>query len=172
MRPQTSWKQIWPMRKVVSNTTPILSLLKIKKLDILRGLYGKVMIPQAVYREIEAGSDKDYYADMSKLGWIEITPIKYPYARPYLFDLDDGEAETIMLAKEQNADLAIIDEKLGRRFAAQLNIPITGTIGFLLKAKEQGLIVSIAPFLQELHDKSSWVDKALFKNALRLADES
>jgi len=42
------------MRKVVSNTTPILSLLKIGKLDVLRHLYGKVMIPQAVYREIEA----------------------------------------------------------------------------------------------------------------------
>ena len=43
------------MRKVVSNTTPILSLLKIGKLDVLWELYGKIWISQAVYREIEAG---------------------------------------------------------------------------------------------------------------------
>jgi len=171
MRTQTSWKQTSPMRKIVSNTTPLLSLLKIGKLDILLDLYGKVMIPQAVYREIEAGNDKDYYVDVSKLGWIEITPIQSFFARPYLFDLDDGEAETIMLAREQEADLAIIDEKLGRRYAAQLSIPITGTIGILLKAKEQGLITSVAPLLLELRDKSLWIDDTLFKNALRLANE-
>jgi predicted nucleic acid-binding protein len=159
------------MRKVVSNTTPILSLLKIGKLDVLRHLYGRIMIPQAVYREIEAGNDKDYYADVGNLDWIEITPIQSTLARPYLFDLDDGEAETIMLAKEQNADLAIIDEKLGRRYAVQLNIPITGTIGILLRAKELGLITSVAPLLQELRDKSSWIDDNLFKNAIRLANE-
>ena len=55
------------MPKVVSNTTPILSLLKIGKLDVLKELYGKVIISQAVYREIEAGKDSDYYVDVSKL---------------------------------------------------------------------------------------------------------
>ena len=171
MRTQANWKQTLPMRKVVSNTTPILSLLRIGKLDVLRHLYGKVMIPQAVYREIEAGNDKDYYADVGNLDWIKITPVQSPFVRPYLFDLDDGEAETIMLAREQEADLAIIDEKLGRRYAVQLNIPITGTIGILLKAKEQGLITSVGPLLLELRDKSSWINDTLLKNALRIANE-
>ena len=160
------------MRKVVSNTTPILSLLKIGKLDVLRELYGKIWISQAVYREIEAGKDKDYYVDVSKLDWIEIAPIQSASARLYLFDLDDGEAETIILAQEQVADVAIIDEKLGRRYAAQINIPITGTIGILLKAKERGLIDAVAPFLQELRNKSSWINDSLFKKALSVAGES
>ena len=72
--------------------------------------------------------------------------------------MDDGEAETLILAQEQNADIAIIDEKLGRRYAALLNIPVTGTIGVLLKAKEQGFISSIAPLLFELRNKSSWIN--------------
>ena len=159
------------MRKVVSNTTPILSLLKIWKLDLLREIYGKVKIPQAIYREIEAGKDKDYYTDLSKLNWIEITQIKSTSARPYLFDLDDGEAETIILAQEQAADVAIIDDKLGRRYAAQINIPVTGTIGILLKAKERGLITAIAPLLQELRNKSSWINDTLFEKALSIAGE-
>ena len=41
------------MRKVVSNTTPILSLIKIGKLDVLQKLYNKIQIPQAVYHEVE-----------------------------------------------------------------------------------------------------------------------
>jgi len=159
------------MRKVVSNTTPILSLLKIGKLDVLRELYGKVQIPRAIYREIEAGKDKDYYADTKELGWIEIKSIQSSSARLYLFDSDDGEAETIILAQEQSADVVIIDEKLGRRYAAQINIPVTGTIGILLKAKERGLITAVAPFLRELRDKSSWINDNLFEKALRLADE-
>ena len=92
-------------------------------------------------------------------------------ARLYLFDLDDGEAETIILAQEQAADIAIIDEKLGRRYATQLNIPVTGTIGILLKAKEHGIIPVVAPLLQELRNKSSWIDDPLFQKALSIAGE-
>lgn len=159
------------MRKVVSNTTPIISLLKIEKLDVLQNLYGKILIPQAVYREIETGREKDYYIDVGKLDWIEIVPIQSPSARLYLYDLDDGEAETIVLAQEQAADVVIIDEKLGRRYASQINIPVTGTIGILIQAKERGLITTVTPFLQELRNKSSWINDDLFNKAIRLAKE-
>jgi len=160
------------MRRVVSNTTPLLSLLKIGKPEILRELYGRVLIPPAVFREIEAGRDKSYYIDLGRIGWIEIVPVKSASDRSYLFDLDDGEAETIILAREQAADVAIIDEKLGRRYAAQLGIPVTGTIGVLLKAKERGLISEVAPLLTDLREKSSWIDDGLFDKALALAGES
>jgi len=159
------------MRKVVSNTTPILNLLKIGKLDLFKELYGKIIISQAVYYEIEAGKDKDYYIDMGKIDWIEIMPIKSESSRLYLFDLDDGEAETIILAKEQAADVVIIDEKFGRRYASMINVPVTGTIGILLKAKECGLITAIAPILQELRNKSSWISNNVFEKAIALAGE-
>jgi len=159
------------MRKVVCNTTPIISLLKIRKLDLLRELYGKIKIPQAVYREIETGKDKDYYTDVNKLDWIEVMPIQSASARLYLFDLDDGEAETIILAQEQTADILIIDEKLGRRYANIINIPVTGTIGILLKAKERGIITAVAPLLQELRNKSSWINESLYEKALLIAGE-
>ncbi|MCL2722295.1 MAG: hypothetical protein FWD47_13280 [Treponema sp.] len=109
------------MRKIVSNTTPILNLLKIGKLDLLHKLYNKIYIPQAVYREIETGKDREYYIDLKNFNWIEIVQIQSVNARLYLFDLDDGEAETIILAQELKADAAIIDEQLGRRYAALVN---------------------------------------------------
>jgi predicted nucleic acid-binding protein len=159
------------MPKVVSNTTPILSLLKIGKLDILKALYETILIPQAVYQEIETGKNREFYTDVGKLDWIAIERITSRHERMYLFDLDDGEAETLILAQEQNADLVIIDEKCGRRYARQLGMATTGTIGVLLKAKKQGLIAEIAPLLQDLLDKQTWLGAELVKKALELAEE-
>ncbi len=64
------------MHKTISNTTPILSLLKINKFDLLKELYGEIIIPNAVYQEIEKGKEKPYYKDLSLIDWIKIVQIK------------------------------------------------------------------------------------------------
>jgi predicted nucleic acid-binding protein len=138
------------MRKVISNTTSILSLLKINRLSLLKELYGSVIVPQAVFQEIENGKEKPYYTDLSKLGWINIQQIINPGSLDYFFDLDRGEAEVLLLARELKADLVILDENLGRRYARQLDLTLTGTIGILLRAKQKGLIPSIKESILEL----------------------
>ena len=60
------------MRKVVSNTTPIISLLKVGKLEILKELYQEIFIPFEVYLEIEAEKNKVYYTDLKKLNGFEL----------------------------------------------------------------------------------------------------
>jgi len=159
------------MRKIISNTTPILSLLKIDKLDLLKELYGIVIVPFAVYQEIEEGKEKPYYQDLTSLDWIEIRNIKNPNSREYLIDLDDGEAEVIVLAKEINADLVILDEIMGRRYAKRFEINLTGTIGILLKAKENGLVTSIKKLTSELVEKGTWLNPKLISKALKMANE-
>ncbi len=69
------------MPKVVSNTTPIISLLKLNRLDFLQNLYTEVYIPIAVFNEIEAGKAKGYYKDLSKIDWIKITELKDKQAK-------------------------------------------------------------------------------------------
>ncbi|MCB0691504.1 MAG: hypothetical protein KDC16_07660 [Saprospiraceae bacterium] len=64
------------MLKIVSNTTPIISLLKLNRLDLLQKLYKQVYIPTAVFIEIEAGKAKGYYKDLSKIDWIYISNIQ------------------------------------------------------------------------------------------------
>ena len=64
------------MPKVVSNTTPIISLLKIDKLHVLKELYGVIYLPLEVFNEIEAGKNKDFYVDLSKFEWIKIQKFK------------------------------------------------------------------------------------------------
>lgn len=58
------------MPKVIVDTTPITSLLKIGKLEILRNLYGTIIIPNAVFIEVEAGRDKLYFTDLKNCDWI------------------------------------------------------------------------------------------------------
>ena len=159
------------MRKVISNTTPILSLLKIDKLDILKELYGQVIIPNAVYQEIEDGKHKEYYKDLTKIDWLIIQKITDENSRDYFVDLDDGEAEVLILAKELNADLVILDEILGRRYAKVLEYKLTGTLGVLLKAKEKGIIKSLKVLLFELTKKGTWLNPKLIKEVLRIANE-
>jgi len=159
------------MRKVISNTTPILSLLKINKLEILKELYGQVTIPNAVYQEVEEGKHKEFYKDLKKIDWLIIKDIKDQNSREYFVDLDDGEAEVLILAKELNADLVILDEILGRRYAKVLEFNLTGTLGVLLKAKEKGIIKSLKELLTELTEKGTWLNPKLIKEVLKISKE-
>ena len=159
------------MLKVVSNTTPLLSLIKISKLNLLKELYTQVIIPEAVFEEMEQGKHKKYYTDIKKAEWIKIQPVKDKNASKYFIDLDKGEAEVIMLAEEIQADLVIIDELIGRDYARYLKLKITGTLGILLKAKEKGLIKEIKPLLLDMKDKGIWLSDSLIKSVLEIANE-
>jgi predicted nucleic acid-binding protein len=86
--------------------------------------------------------------------------------------LDEGEAEVIILAYEQKAGLVIIDELAGRRYAKQMDIKHTGTLGILLKAKEHGYIDKITPLLDSLTQQGSWINPKLVAKVIELAGES
>src|SRR5690625_4486518 len=158
------------MPKIVSNTTPIISLLKIGKLSILKELYDEIYVPKEVFNELENGKAKEYYTDLSEINWINIKEIEDEKSLSYFLDLDKGEAETIILANEINAGLTIIDETLGRFHAKNANLKITGTLGVLLKAKESGYIGEIKPLLYQLKDKGIWLSDKLINRVLNLAD--
>lgn len=159
------------MRKVVSNTTPIISLLKVDKLEILKELYGKIYIPFEVFREIEAGKDKEYYVNLTKIDWITIERIQNEKSLLFFLDLDKGEAEAIVLANEIDADLILLDENLGRFHAKHIGLKVTGTIGILLKAKENGIIETVEPILNELLQKGIWLSQKLIIKILEKASE-
>lgn len=146
-------------------------MLKLNKLDLLKQLYSQIFIPLAVYNEIEAGKAKGFYKDLSKFDWIKIVEVKDKPAIKYFLDLDSGEAEAIVLATELNADLIVLDEKLGRFHAKNADLKITGTIGILFKAKTDGLIHELKPLLEELTEKDVWISEKLKKEILEKAGE-
>ncbi len=159
------------MRKIISNTTPIITLLTISKIELLRDIYGKIIIPEGVYEEIEEGKNKNFYRDLSKIDWIEIKPIADKKPLKYISDLDKGEAEVIVLANEIKADLVIIDEKAGREYAEHFGLKLTGTIGILLKGKQLGLINKIQPLLMTMKENGIWLNPKFINQVIKIANE-
>ena len=159
-------------RLVVVNTTPIIALALLDKLDLLRQLYGQVIAPSAVWTEVLAGgSTGTGSAELREATWLRVSSLHDPRSADLLADLDRGEAEVIALALEMNADLVIIDERLARRHAKRLGLRLTGTLGVLLKSKQHGLVDSIAPLIEQLRSSGIRLSDALVATVLELADE-
>ena len=86
-------------------------------------------------------------------------------------DLDRGEAEVITLAHELNASLVIIDERLARKYARRVGLRLTGTLGVLLKAKQQGFVPVIEPLIDRLQQHGIRLADSIVTEVLRLAGE-
>lgn len=159
-------------RVVIVNSTPIISLALINQLELLQHLYGEVLIPPAVHADVLAGGSKRIgIAPLLQAKWVRQQPLHDPRRADLLSDLDRGEAEVIALAQEINADLVIIDERLGRRHAQRLGLILTGTLGVLLKAKEQQLVVEIKPLIEQLLRGGIRLGDTVIAEALKLAGE-
>jgi len=162
-----------PPRVVVVNTTPLISLAIVKRLELLQKLYGEVLIPPAVEKEILAGGQKgSAFIDFSRWPFIQTVSLKDPSRAELLVDLHGGEAEAIALAQELNADLVIVDERLARTYAKRLGFEITGVVGVLLKAKQIGLVPAVRPLLAQLVEGGIWLSNELIQEAIELAGES
>ncbi len=104
--------------------------------------------------------------------WIKPQPVKDRLAVDVLLDqLDLGEAETIVLARELNADWVMMDEKKGRRKLDQLGIKKIGTVGILLKAKQVGFVSVIRPDIEILHQQGFSISQSVIDEVLRQAHE-
>ena len=159
---------------IVSNTTPIIGLASIERLDLLDKVFRKILIPQAVYDEIIIGGRKSDWAkhDVLSASWIEVVTVKDRLAVDVLLDeLDIGEAETIVLALELNADWVLMDEKKGRRKLSQLEMRKIGTLGILLKAKQLDLLSELRADLEKIRKKGFSISQRVIDEVLKAANE-
>lgn len=159
---------------IVSDTTPLIGLAAISRFDLLRQLFAEVHVPQAVYDEVViAGREKGIAVrEVTTSPWIHVVAVKDQLAVEVLLDeLDAGEAETIVLARELGADWVLMDERKGRRKLDQLGLPKIGTLGVLLKAKEAGLLTTIRTDVEDLHRRGFSLSQAVIDAVVRQANE-
>ncbi|GHS90933.1 hypothetical protein FACS1894139_05010 [Planctomycetales bacterium] len=130
-----------PKRTVISNTSCLIALTNIGKLDLLQKRYGRVVITP----EVKAEFGEPLPA------WISVVAVK-DELKTFLITkyLDLGEASTIALATEMANPLIILDDGKARRYAKNINLNLTGTLGILVKASEVGLITDIFAVLADL----------------------
>ncbi len=160
-------------KPVVVNSTPIIALASIDKISLLKELYGKVQIPEAVRNEIIAKSgSKAQLAVENSQDWIIIKSIQNIEAKRFFrVQLHDGEVEVMILGRELEAELLIIDDYLAREYAKYLGFKVTGTLGLLLKAKENGIIECVKPLVNDLVDNGIYIDDKLYQSILEIAGE-
>lgn len=139
------------MRKVIVNSTPLIALCKVNQLELLRELYTEITIPEAVFQEVTAKNDSVKRIVLENGAWIHVQPVSDTIdRRMYKAKLHDGEVEVMILAQEIKADLVIIDDNAARKTAVYLGLPLTGTVGVLLRAKAEGLVPKVMPIVDSM----------------------
>jgi len=152
---------------VVADTSPISYLVLIKEIDTLPKIYGAVVVPEIVARELRQQSAPEmvraWVADAPS--WLQIrVPIQAP--DPSLAKLDAGERDAILLATELKADRLIVDDQEGRKRAQERRIPVIGTLGVLKAAATLGLL-DLRRAVSRLQSTNFHVTPAVLKNLLQ-----
>lgn len=137
---------------VVSDTSPILNLARIGRLERLPALYRQVLIPSAVHEELIALlSDFSDAIDVALQSWLYVADAEDQHrVRRLREELDHGEAEAVVLAIERRADLLLVDERRACSTAASAGIKITGLLGLITQAKRDGHFQTAKPIVDEL----------------------
>lgn len=158
---------------VVSNSSPLIGLSAIGKLELLETLYQTIYIPESVYEEITQSENRIGANEIKNAAWIEIKKVS-PQKINNLsakFGLGKGEVSALILASELNADLLIIDDLKARKNAQTQKQAIIGILGILLLAKSQNLISEVRRPLDDLIDFGYWISPNLYRKIIETAKE-
>jgi len=152
----------------VTNTTPLITLAGVDLLDLLPLLYGKVWAPRIVLEEYQAKSPPTE-PDLAQVSWLEV--VDAVAIDPTLPLLDGGEAAALSLAQTLEARLILLDERKARRIAARIGLPVAGTLAVLLRAKQQGFITAIQPYITHMQSQGRRFHPDLIARLLEDAGE-
>ncbi len=161
------------MPNIIADTSSIQYLYQLNLLNLLPTLYSQITIPSAVANELAQGHILGILLpDPATLTWLAIAQVPKTQLIPIIPNLGMGEWEVISLAQAKPNSLAILDDSLARAYAKQLNIPFTGTLGILIKAKQSQHINTIKPLLNRLDTLGFRLDATTKKAVLKLAGET
>lgn len=126
---------------IVSDTGPLHYLIQIGEIDVLKTLAGRVLIPQAVYDELQAPNTPHQVKEWidSRPAWIEVRQATTSLFTPQK-KIGKGETEAIALAIELKVDALLIDDGDGIKEARRLQIPTLRLFTLLERAAEKELL--------------------------------
>ena len=150
---------------VVSNSSPLIALARIQRLDLVPAILQSALIPPAVAREIAPSIPV-------LPRWLEVrAPTRSASGLTSRGRLGEGEWEAIALAVEVGASAIVVDDRPARRLAEEAGLSVIGTLGLLLEAKRAGHIETIRAELDKLLATSFFVSPQLYDQLLIMAGE-
>ncbi|MGK7922593.1 MAG: DUF3368 domain-containing protein [Trichodesmium sp.] len=161
------------IKKVVVNSSPLIVLFKSQQADLLAQLFDEILVPEAVWDEVTAGSKNDIAAtELVKVSWARRIEVASISPEVLAWDLGKGESAVLGLALKQPDFAVIIDDRAARRCAQSMGIASMGTAGVILLAKKRGLIPLASPGIQALQDVGLWLSDPLIHLLQQQAGES
>ena len=147
---------------VISDTSTLILFQKIEHLDLLQKLYIELLTSPEIVQE---------YGEKLP-NWIKIETVRDKKYQEFLeTQVDSGEASAIALAKEYDDVLLILDDKKARKLAKKLNLKITGTLGIIHKAKNEGHINKVKPLIELLLNTNFRISDNIIQEILNLNNE-
>ena len=149
-------------KAIIADSSCLILLDKIEELELLKQLFGKVIITSIIAEEF----------GVALPDWILIKDaVNKNYQNILELSVDKGEASAIALAVEQTDCLLILDDQKARKLAAELKLKYTGTIALLVEAKLKGYIKSVHPILNKIRKTNFHLTPELEKKLLKSAGE-
>jgi predicted nucleic acid-binding protein len=157
---------------LVVNTSPLLALAAAGHLDVLRERFARVIVPYEVAQEIEAGGRTQFAREEFRAAsWLDKRSASIPVSPLLQSTLDPGEAAVVALATTEQIPMVAIDETVGRRIARLHGLTVTGSLGILIRAKQEGAQIELRTAIGRMRQQGIWLSEALERECLRIAGE-
>jgi predicted nucleic acid-binding protein len=159
----------------IVNASPLIFLARVDCLELLRGPpAAEVAVPDVVFQEVLAGEWFDPNVQAIRLAaatWLRIAPVPQPAPGLVPDRLDAGELAVLSLAIANPGAIVVLDDHAAREEAIRRSIPLLGTAGILLRAKEQGRLTVVRPTLHALRRAGLYLTDPVYRTVLQMAGE-
>lgn len=157
---------------IICDASPLILLAKVGRLDLLRALAEEVWIPAAVWREaVTNGAGRPEAAliarDFSCM--LELPDVELEAA--FRLQVDAGEAAALALAARNRHACLLVDDAHGRALAKLNGFRCVGTLGWLVRAQQAGLLPTLLPLFDQLRQVGCHIDQRMVERALKAAGE-
>lgn len=148
---------------IISDTSVLIALYDIGEMELLPKIFNEIWVTPEVEQEFNP----------TLSAWILVKRVQDQALKAEFENVvDPGEASAIALAVETPGSRLLLDDKKGRKLAAQRNLPFIGTLGLLLEAKEKGVILEIRSYLEKLEAADFWISEEVKKEVIKKAGEN
>lgn len=159
-------------KQAVTNASPLIFLSRSGLLELMQTIAPTIMVPEAVAAEIQQRGSVDPTAQaIATTSWLNIVPAIPIPSKILSWGLGIGESSVLAWAYNNPNAEAILDDLAARRCAAVLGIPVRGTLGIVLLAKQEGQIPTARTVLMQLRQGGMYLSDQVMNQALTLVGE-
>ncbi len=159
------------VEQAVTNASPLIFFARSRHLDLMHAFATKLWVPEPVAEEILQRGPRDITAKaLDEEAWLIIKAAPRIPTAILEWRLGAGESATLALAAEHGIE-ALVDDLAGRKCAASLGIPVRGTLGIVLAAKQQGVIPQARPVIEDMARAGLYLSRHVLEEALRRVGE-